>query len=113
MAKEDVIEDKKDEEEENMSNLRKTISYNDSKLNFEKNKTNENKGTAIKKKQFVNTMQESSTKDPVNSTKQTLPPINKTEDNILYQSIDNTSIINENGPKVTRIYRKNKNIPKS
>ena len=45
--KEDMIEDKKDEDEENMSNLRKTISYNDSKLNFEKNKTNENKGITI------------------------------------------------------------------
>ena len=73
----------------------------------------DNNGTAIKKKQSVNKMQESSTKEQINSTKQTLPPINKTEDNILYQSIDNNTILNENGPKVTRIYRKNKNIPKS
>ena len=42
-----MIEDKKDEEEENMSNLRKTISYNYSKLNFEKNKNIENKGITI------------------------------------------------------------------
>ena len=100
------IENKKEKEDNN------NILINNS-TNKDYCETEDNKGTAIKKKQFVNTMQESSTKDPVNSTKQTLPPINKTEDNILYQSIDNTSIINENGPKVTRIYRKNKNIPKS
>ena len=100
------IENKKEKEDNN------NILINNS-TNKDYCETDDNKGTAIKKKQFVNTMQESSTKDPVNSTKQTLPPINKTEDNILYQSIDNTSIINENGPKVTRIYRKNKNIPKS
>ena len=101
------IENKKEKEDNNNN-----ILINNS-TNKDYCETDDNKGTAIKKKQFVNTMQESSTKDPVNSTKQTLPPINKTEDNILYQSIDNTSIINENGPKVTRIYRKNKNIPKS
>ena len=100
------IENKKEKEDNN------NILINNS-TNKDYCETDDNKGTAIKKKQFINTMQESSTKDPVNSTKQTLPPINKTEDNILYQSIDNTSIINENGPKVTRIYRKNKNIPKS
>ena len=100
------IENKKEKEDNN------NILINNS-TNKDYCETEDNKGTALKKKQFVNTMQESSTKDPVNSTKQTLPPINKTEDNILYQSIDNTSIINENGPKVTRIYRKNKNIPKS
>ena len=100
------IENKKEKEDSN-------IFINNNTSNKDFCETEDNKGTAIKKKQFVNTMQESSTKDPINSTKQTLPPINKTEDNILYQSIDNNSITNENGPKVTRIYRKNKNIPKS
>ena len=102
------IENKKEKEDSNIF-----INNNNNTSNKDFCETEDNKGTAIKKKQFVNTMQESSTKDPINSTKQTLPPINKTEDNILYQSIDNNTIINENGPKVTRIYRKNKNIPKS
>jgi hypothetical protein len=102
------IENKKEKEDSNIF-----INNNNNTSNKDFCETEDNKGTAIKKKQFVNTMQESSTKDPINSTKQTLPPINKTEDNILYQSIDNNSITNENGPKVTRIYRKNKNIPKS
>ena len=102
------IENKKEKEDSNIF-----INNNNNTSNKDFCETEDNKGTAIKKKQFVNTMQESSTKDPINSTKQTLPPINKTEDNILYQSIDNNTITNENGPKVTRIYRKNKNIPKS